>query len=1052
MSFGALLAHHLAHATEAIGGSPRRLVLLDPPPVVPAALSDPDRASSALLAATTLLSFFASTMKLSLTQDEYEQTMVELSSLPDDAHAAYITGLTLSSDTPAARLLERVLRNQRRLHALRENRYAMHELVQSVAPFSADQPVIDMFLVFASERLTFYLAEFPGLITDNMEPYGEPSVALTLQGGHEEVVSRCAANLEAQFTIALERFLDVSPAARVGTRASETTTRAQTNPIGMADSRGLSITRSSDYFHERQVAGNEVSNRLTMDVPHQSIIAKPTLVGMSYIHPNGGALMRDLQDVVTQGADSIVQVPATRWTLDAPAAAYSAPVMAAARHGGFVAGIQNFDHVQFQILSLEASAMDPQQRLLLEGGHRARCFSVAASKQGTYARKENVGVFVGIELQDFQAILPTVPVGQSVYAATAAMLSVACGRLSYVFGFQGPCIASPTACSSALTALHVASSALLLAECESALAAGVNALLLPSSSLNAANAGMTSPHGRSYTFDTRANGYARSEACGVVALAIGYSMAAQEIASSAVRNDGRSASLTAPNGQAQKRLINATVVTLRKNEYVMHEAHGTGTPLGDPIEVGGLVEPLLTDRGGLIAIGSGKANIGHGEPAAGMGGVMKLTLGLQTGKDVPNAQLRELNPHVNTRISGLRCTIPIHSQESRVESSSKLTGGVSAFGYSGTIAHAVLRHASHATHHASPSTSPTFMYRSRAFMWRHPPPLAKHHTSCAGATTSPSASPQPCIAFELCLTSAGSIRHLIVQPQDVQCLPKLADDHVELTVQAAGLNFRDVLNILNLDPTRTMQPLGLECASVASSVGSHVEHICTGDPIYGLASGCLASVGRVGALLQVRMPQLLSFEQACTLPILYTTIQLAGECIQPRVRQRILIHSTTGGVGLVALELAHLSGALVSASVGRPSKVAHAYATGVTSVATSRDGTIFVLGTAKCLTGHRLHAVLSALTKAFVPTSLVVMTEMSCYAEVGKNNIWSDSRMSAAVTRSPFRLVAADYQSVGWAHSRFCELTTKAGVSVQPLPITAFAFETSDMIYAFEGA
>ena len=214
-------------------------------------------------------------------------------------------------------------------------------------------------------------------------------------------------------------------------------------------------------------------------------------------------------------------------------------------------------------------------------------------------------------------------------------------------------------------------------------------------------------------------------------------------------------------------------------------------------------------------------------------------------------------------------------------------------------------------------------------------------------------------ALELYLTSPGSVSHLDIRAQDRQHLRKLAASHLELSVQAAGLNFRDVLNILNLDPTCIVQPLGLECASVASSVGSSVTHVCSGDLVYGFAMGCLASNVRTDAHIQVHMPRSLSFEEACTLPILWCTIRVVAEAMRSHARQHILIHATTGGVGLVALEHAHHCGVVVAGSIGRPFKVGNVRMLGVARVATSRDALTFVRGMAVCLAGWRLHAVVS---------------------------------------------------------------------------------------------
>ena len=172
------------------------------------------------------------------------------------------------------------------------------------------------------------------------------------------------------------------------------------------------------------------------------------------------------------------------------------------------------------------------------------------------------------------------------------------------------------------------------------------------------------------------------------------------------------------------------------------------------------------------------------------------------------------------------------------------------------------------------------------------------------------------------------------------------------------------------------------------------------------------------------MPPSLSFQGACTLPILWCTARLAlAECARLRARQHILIPATTGGIGLVALEFVERVGSVASGSAGRPSKVAYLHLLGVPSVASSRDASAFTLGRVARLNGSRLHVVVSALTKGFIPASLVLLSDHGCYLEVGRNNIWSEGRVAAAVSCSPLCLVAADYQSAEWVRFSFGRLS-----------------------------
>jgi thioesterase domain-containing protein len=302
-----------------------------------------------------------------------------------------------------------------------------------------------------------------------------------------------------------------------------------------------------------------------------------------------------------------------------------------------------------------------------------------------------VGVAVGITLTEFSTILAASAAGRSPYASTGAVLSVASGRLSYALGLHGPCAAFETACSSALVASHTASRALRDNECDTHVAAGVNLMLLPSTSFGLALAEMTSPLGRSHTFDRRADGFVRGEAIGAVVLC---SIVAADITfkGSAVRQDGRSASLTAPNGQAQGTLLEVAHADggVRPVDLALAETHGTGTALGDPIEVGSLCASVVRHRvqaSEPLSVGGLKANTGHSESAAGMIGLLKLALGLRDTDAAPNPQLRTLNPQLRGMLRPVSCLLPVQLGGLSPQASN---GGVSSFGYSGTIAHVAL--------------------------------------------------------------------------------------------------------------------------------------------------------------------------------------------------------------------------------------------------------------------------------------------------------------------------------------------------------------------------
>ena len=276
--------------------------------------------------------------------------------------------------------------------------------------------------------------------------------------------------------------------------------------------------------------------------------------------------------------------------------------------------------------------------------------------------------------------------------------SVASGRLSYILDLRGPALAFDTACSTALVASHGAASALKLDECTDALVSNVNLMLLPGVSAIFAMAGMTSPTGKCHTFDAMADGYVRGEA--IVATTLHSEKAvfgkgaggALEIVGSRVICDGKSASLTAPNGQAQQALLKATLKAsgMVSDDLDLLEAHGTGTALGDPIEMRSMFDSVFASRSASrpqLAVGAAKANVGHSEVAAGAVGLLKLALGLTWREASPIAGLTKINPMIASSMPS-SCALP---QALTKLPQGPVAGGVSSFGYSGTIAHTVLK-------------------------------------------------------------------------------------------------------------------------------------------------------------------------------------------------------------------------------------------------------------------------------------------------------------------------------------------------------------------------
>ena len=358
-----------------------------------------------------------------------------------------------------------------------------------------------------------------------------------------------------------------------------------------------------------------------------------------------GALWPMLQ----ASGDAVGAVPAARWTLSAvvDVGALSEVQAACVSHGGFVRDAERFDNAAFGVSAAESGAMDPQQRLLLETAYAA--LHASGARRSTLLGGEG-GVFVGIERPDWALLASSRP--SSVYAVTGDTTSVASGRLSFALGLQGPCVSVDTACSSALVALHGAWRAVLSGECPEGAASAVSLKLTPHPTLGAAAAGMLSADGRCKTWDARANGYVRSEGVGCTVVAPGVDGVV--LLGLAVRQDGRSASLTAPNGSAQRTLLGAALAFagVAAAGVARLEAHGTGTALGDPTEAGSLAATLCgraSGRASPLAVAAAKASIGHSEPVSGQAGLQRLATALGRLAAGGNAQLRQLNPLVNER-------------------------------------------------------------------------------------------------------------------------------------------------------------------------------------------------------------------------------------------------------------------------------------------------------------------------------------------------------------------------------------------------------------------
>ena len=429
------------------------------------------------------------------------------------------------------------------------------------------------------------------------------------------------------------------------------------------------------------------------------------IIGMACRFPGGVTNPAAFWSLLINGVDAISEVPGDRWDM---AALYGdQPGQIRTRYGGFLDQVTGFDAPFFRIAPVEVAAMDPQQRLLLETHWEALEY---AGINPETLKGSATGIYVGIFGDDYKLVQAR-QAELSTYYGTGTANAVAAGRIAYFLGTAGPAMAVDTACSSSLVAVHLACQSLRAGESTLALASGVNLLLSPELSIAFSQANMLAPDGRCKTFDAAADGYVRSEGCGVVVLkrladaqTAGDTILAL-IRGTAINQDGASNGLTAPNGLAQEAVIQQAlaVAHLQPHAIAYVEAHGTGTSLGDPIEVHALEAVYGRGRGPAnpLIVGSVKTNLGHTEAAAGIAGLLKIVLAFQHGVIPPHLHLRAINP----LLAATAITIPTQAHPwPQLDPAQPLRAAVSSFGFSGTNAHVILEA-------APPAVSPKQLWR-----------------------------------------------------------------------------------------------------------------------------------------------------------------------------------------------------------------------------------------------------------------------------------------------------------------------------------------------------
>ncbi|HYV48749.1 MAG TPA: SDR family NAD(P)-dependent oxidoreductase [Myxococcaceae bacterium] len=424
------------------------------------------------------------------------------------------------------------------------------------------------------------------------------------------------------------------------------------------------------------------------------------IVGMACRFPGGVESPEALWRQLEEGRSSVSEIEESRW----PMSRFyhpdrGVPGRINSRYAGMLANIADFDARFFNMSPREAAELDPQQRLLLEVSWEAmeRANIPASDLYGA-----PVGVFIGVRASEyFESQSGGTPEESTAYRATGNALSTAAGRISYTFGFKGPCMPVDTACSSSLVAIHLAVTSLRRGECTAALAGGANVLIDPLLSVALARANMLAADGRCKSFDASGDGYVRAEALGMLvlkplhqALRDGDRVHAV-IRGTAVNQDGASGGLTVPSGPAQEAVIREALADAGVQPWRVGfvEAHGTGTVIGDPIEIAALDRVFggaARFHGQPLIVGAGKTNHGHAECAAGVAGVIKTALALEHERIPKNLHFNTPNPRVPWDHSVVQvASEPVDWRRG----ATPRFAGVSSYGFSGTNAHAILEEA-----------------------------------------------------------------------------------------------------------------------------------------------------------------------------------------------------------------------------------------------------------------------------------------------------------------------------------------------------------------------
>lgn len=419
------------------------------------------------------------------------------------------------------------------------------------------------------------------------------------------------------------------------------------------------------------------------------------VIGIGCRFPKGCDNPELFWKALVEGRDLVSEVPQNRWDarhLYEKDSAESEKLVT--KYGGFIENIEMFDAAHFGISPKEAKSMDVQQRIALEVAWEAL---ESACELGPSLAGSNTGVFMGAGGSDYTRRYFKNIEDIDFYCATGSYSSIVSNRISYVLGLRGPSLSIDTACSSSLVSIHLAAKSLNAYECDMAIAGGVNAIVSPEITIALSKAKMMALDGKCKAFDERANGYVRSEGCGVVILKR-LKDAIKDcnniicvIRGSSVNHVGRSNGLSAPSGTAQREVIEQALhfANVKPSEIDYVETHGTGTLVGDPIEIEALGSIMKEgrDKTNPLIIGTVKTNMGHTELAAGVAGLIKVALSLKNEIIPKHLHFNKLNSRIS--LDDIPAVLPLENKDWKGGNKKRLAG-ISSFGFGGVNAHIVV--------------------------------------------------------------------------------------------------------------------------------------------------------------------------------------------------------------------------------------------------------------------------------------------------------------------------------------------------------------------------